>query len=103
MTIPLTAFVLLGAALFCIGLYGAVSRNGTVQVLMSLELMMMAISINLVAFSAFITPNDMQGQFFTIFGMVISAAEVGIGLALVVAVFKARGSIELNELDELRG
>lgn len=103
MTIPLSAFLILGAALFAIGLYGAVSRNAAVQVLMSLELMSMAVSLNLVAFSTYVTPQTMSGQFFTVFAMVISAAEVGIGLALVVALFRTARTAELDELNKLRG
>lgn len=103
MTVGLSAYLLLAAALFSIGLYGAVSRRGAVQVLMSLEMMAIAIDINLLAFSRFVTPIEMTGQFFTVFVMIVSAAEIGLGLALVVAIFRAARSSEVDDLSELRG
>lgn len=103
MTVGLSAYLLLAAALFSLGLYGAVSKRGAVQVLMSLELMAIAVNINLLAFSRYVTPTDMTGQFFTAFVMIVSAAEIGLGLALVVAIFRAARSSELDELSELKG
>ncbi len=85
------------------GLYGAVSKKGAVQVLMSLELMAVAVSLNLIAFSRYVTPIEMTGQFFTVFVMVVSAAEIGLGLALVLAIFKSARSSEVDSLNELKG
>lgn len=103
MTIGLEAYLLLAAALFSMGLYGAVSKKGAVQVLMSLELMAVAVDLNLVAFSRFVTPVDMTGQFFTVFVMIVSAAEIGLGLALVLAIFKSARSSEIDSLSGLKG
>lgn len=103
MTIGLEAYLLLAAALFSLGLYGAVSKKGAVQVLMSLELMAVAVDLNLVAFSRFVTPVDMTGWFFAVFVMVVSAAEIGLGLALVLAIFKSARSSEIDSLSELKG
>lgn len=103
MKIGLEAYLILGAALFSIGLYGAVSKRGAVQVLMALELMAIAVDINMLAFSRYVTPLPMTGQFFAVFVMVISAAEVGLGLALVLAIFKRSRSAEVTELSELKG
>lgn len=103
MTIGLEAYLLLAAALFSMGLYGAVSKKGAVQVLMSLELMAVAVDLNLVAFSRFVTPVDMTGQFFTVFVMIVSAAEIGLGLALVLAIFKRARSSEIDSLSGLKG
>lgn len=103
MRVGLEAFLLLGAALFALGVYGAVSKKSAIQVLMSLELMSMAVGINLIAFSRFRTPQIMTGWFFTIFEMVISAAEVGLGLALVLAIFRRSRSSEVTDLSELKG
>ena len=103
MTIGLPAYLVLGAVLFSLGLYGAVSKKGAVQVLMSLEIMAVAVDLNLLAFSHFVTPQTMTGQFFTVFVMVLSAAEIGLGLALVVAIFRASRSAEVTELSELKG
>lgn len=103
MTIGLEAFLGLSAVLFALGLYGAVSKRSAVMVLMSLELMAVAISLNMVAFSRFVTPEKMTGQFFAIFSMVVSAAEIGLGLALVVAIYRRARSIELPSLERLKG
>lgn len=103
MALGLNAYLILAAALFSIGLFGAVSKKGAVQVLMSLELMSVAVDLNLVAFSRYVTPLEMTGQFFTVFVMIVSAAEIGLGLALVVAIFKASRTAEVDELAELKG
>jgi len=103
MTVGLPAYLVLGGVLFSLGLYGAVSKKGAVQVLMSLELMSIAIDLNLLAFSRFVTPLEMTGQFFTVFVMVLSAAEIGLGLALVVAIFRASRTAEVTSLSELKG
>lgn len=103
MRVGLDAFLILGAVLFSMGLYGAVTKRGAVQVLMSLELMSVAIGVNLVAFSRFRTPVEMTGWFFTVFTMVISAAEVGLGLALILAIYRQSRSSEVTGLSELKG
>lgn len=103
MTVGLTPFLVLSAVLFGTGLYGAVSKRSAVMVLMSLELMAAAVNIALVAFSRFTTPVAMTGQFFTIFVMVVSAAEIGLGLGLVLALYRESRSVELDTLDRLRG
>lgn len=103
MRVGLEPFLMLGAALFALGLYGAVSKKGAVQVLMSLELMSIGIGVNLIAFSRFRTPAEMTGWFFTVFTMVISAAEVGLGLALILAIYRRSRSSEVTGLSELKG
>ena len=102
MRVGVEAFLMLAAVLFSLGLYGAVSKKGAVQVLMSLELMSVAVNINLVALSRFVTPVTMDGLFFTIFVMVISAAEVGLGLALIIAIYRRARTSELTGLSELK-
>lgn len=94
---------MLAAVLFSLGLYGALSKKATVQLLMSLELMAIAININLVAFSRFTTARTMDGLFFAVFTMVISAAEVGLGLALILAVYRRSHQSEVTSLSELKG
>lgn len=103
MTVGLEAFLLLAAALFCIGLFGALSKKSTVMVLMSLELMTNAVNINLVAVSRFLHPEAMTGQFFAAFSMVVAAAEIGLGLALVLALYRRTRSVELDRAQRLRG
>ena len=103
MRVGLDAFLMLAAVLFSLGLYGALSKKATVQLLLSLELMSIAVNINVVALSRFITPRTMDGLFFAVFTMVISAAEIGIGLALVLAIYRQARSSEVNSLSELKG
>ena len=103
MRVGVEAFVILSAVLFALGLYGAVSKKATVMILMSLELMAVAININLVALSRFVTPRTMDGLFFAVFSMVDSAAEVGLGLALVLAVYRRSRDSEVTGLSRLKG
>lgn len=103
MRVGVEAFLMLGAVLFALGLYGAVSKKATVLILMSLELMAIAVNINLVALSRFVTPHTLDGLFFAVFTMVDSAAEIGLGLALVLAVYKRSRQSEVTGLSELKG
>lgn len=103
MQVGLPYFLALAAVLFSLGVYGAISKRSAVSVLMSLELMAIAININLVALSRFVTPAQLTGQYFAAFMMVVSAAEVGIGLALVLALYRQTRTIELDRVDELKG
>jgi NADH-quinone oxidoreductase subunit K len=103
MQVGLEAFVILAAILFSLGLYGAVSKRSAVMVLMSLELMAVSVNLNMIALSRFITPTVLTGQFFAIFTMVVSAAEIGLGLALVLAIYRRSRTIELSSMDRLKG
>lgn len=97
----LNQFLLLGAVLFCLGVYGVLARRNAVLVLMSVELILNAVNINLIAFGAF--HDTVLGQVFAIFVIAIAAAEVGVGLALVLLVYRNRQSIQLDELDLMKG
>ncbi len=97
------AFLALAAVLFSLGLYGAVSKKSAVMVLMSLEIMAVAVNLNMVALSRWVTPETMTGQFFSMFTMVVSAAEIGLGLALVLAIYRRSRSIELSTMERLKG
>lgn len=103
MEVGLEAFLLLAAILFAIGLFGALTRKSTIQVLMSLEVMSVAVNINLIALSRFVTPTTMDGQFFALFAMVVSAAEIGLGLALVLALYRKSQKGDVTDFDELKG
>lgn len=98
-----SAFLALAAVLFTLGLYGAVARKSAVMVLMSLELMAVSVGLNMVALSRFVTPAEMTGQFFAIFTMVVSAAEIALGLALVLAIYRKTRTVELSSIDTLKG
>jgi NADH:ubiquinone oxidoreductase subunit K len=90
------------AALFSVGIYGVLARRNAVLVLMSIELMLNAVNINLVAFSQFLRDAAMSGQVFALFVVTVAAAEVGIGLAIVILIFRNRETINVDEINLLR-
>ncbi|MCZ7535834.1 MAG: NADH-quinone oxidoreductase subunit NuoK [Acidimicrobiia bacterium] len=98
----LNQFLLLGAFLFCAGVYGVITRRNAVLVLMSVELMLAAVNINLVAFSAY-RAGDVVGQVFALFVLTIAAAEVGVGLAIVLLIYRNIRSSDLDDVDVLKG
>jgi NADH-quinone oxidoreductase subunit K len=102
-TIPLTWFLLVGAGLFSMGLYGALARRNAVAVLMGVELLLNAVNINLIAFNRYIVPQQVTGQVFAIFVLAIAAAEAAVGLALIIAIYRSRDSVNLDDLDLLKG
>jgi NAD(P)H-quinone oxidoreductase subunit 4L len=97
----LNQFLILAAALFCIGVYGVLARRNGVLVLMSVELMLNAVNLNLIAFSAYL--NEVAGQVFALFVITIAAAEVGVGLAIVLLIYRNLHSPDLDQVDQLRG
>ena len=97
----LNQYLILSAFLFCTGIYGVVARKNAVLVLMSIELMLNAVNINLVAFSAF--RNVVAGQVFALFVITIAAAEVGVGLAIVLLIYRNERTSDLDEVDHLKG
>ena len=97
----LNEFLLLAAILFSIGVYGVIARRNGVMVLMSIELILNAVNINLVAFSAM--EHSISGQVFALFIIAVAAAEVGVGLAIVLAIFRNRRSVDLDEVDLMKG
>ena len=97
----LNQFLLLSAVLFAIGVYGVIARRNGVAVLMSIEIILNAVNINFVAFSAM--TGTVAGQVFALFVIAIAAAEVGVGLAIVLVIYRNRRSIDLDEVDLMRG
>lgn len=97
----LNQFLLLAAALFCIGVYGVLARRNAVLVLMSVELILNSVNINLVAFGAF--RDSVTGSVFALFVIAVAAAEVGVGLAMVLLLYRNRKSIDLTEVDLMKG
>ncbi len=95
-------FLLLGAALFSLGIYGVLSRRNAVLVLLSVELMLAAVNINLVAFDRVNQDVIAGGQVFALFIIAVAAAEVGIGLAIVLLIFRNRRSANIDELDLMK-
>ncbi len=97
----LNLFLILAAFLFCTGIYGVLARRNGVLVLMSVELMLVAVNLNLVAFSAYL--DQIAGQVFALFVITIAAAEVGVGLALVLLIYRNLRSPDLDQIDVLKG
>jgi NADH:ubiquinone oxidoreductase subunit K len=98
-------FLLLGAALFAIGVYGVLARRNGVLVLMSIELILNAVNINLIAFGALRDDPTavITGQVFALFVITVAAAEVGVGLAIVLLIYRNRHSVDLDEIDLMSG
>lgn len=96
--------LLLASFLFCVGVYGIIARRNAVLVLMSVELMLNAVNINLVAFQNLLFTDQAAatGQVFALFIIVVAAAEVGVGLAIVLNLFRNRASIDIDDIDLLR-
>ena len=97
----LNQFLLLGAVLFCIGVYGVIARRNAVMVLMSIELILNSVNINLIAFA--LRNGSVDGHVFALYVIAVAAAEVGVGLAMVLLVYRNRRSIALDELAEMKG
>ena len=100
--IGLEHFLFVAAVLFVIGLYGVLTKRNITAILMSMELMLNAVNINLIAFSRFITPEAMTGQVFAIFTITIAAAELAVGLALVFRIYHDRNTVDAEQLNRMR-
>jgi NADH:ubiquinone oxidoreductase subunit K len=101
-SIGLEHYLVLSAMLFGIGLYGALTRRNAVVILMCIELMLNAVNISLVAFSSYVVPQLLTGQVFAIFVMVVAAAEVAVGLAIILAIFRGQGDIDTNNINLMK-
>jgi NADH:ubiquinone oxidoreductase subunit K len=97
----LNQFLLLAAILFSIGVYGVIARKNTVMVLMSIELILNAVNINLLTFGA--ANADVAAAVFALFVIAVAAAEVGVGLAMVLIIYRNRQSVDLDEVDSMKG
>lgn len=102
MAIPLSWWLTVSAALFCLGVYGSLSRRNAIGILMGVELILNAVNVNLVAFWRHVAPNDVAGQIFAIVVIAVAAAEASVGLAIVIAVYRRRHSVVVEELDILK-
>lgn len=96
-------FLLVGAALFSFGLYGVITRKNAVLVLASVELMLAAVNINLVAFDVYLSDTLHAGQVFSLFIIALAAAEVGIGIAIVLMIYRNQQTADVDKLDLMRG
>lgn len=102
MTPGLEQYLILSAVLFCTGFFGAVTRRSAVMVLISIEVMLVSVNIALVAFSRFVTPVELSGQAFALFVIVVAAAEVAIGLAIILTLYRDRHTIDTEKIDLLK-
>ncbi len=102
MNIPLSWYLLLAAALFCIGLFGVLTRRNAIAILLGIELMLNAVNINLVAFWRYLDPSKMTGQAFAIIVFAVAAAEVAVGLALIISVYRRRSTVIADEIDLMK-
>ncbi|MGQ9532422.1 MAG: NADH-quinone oxidoreductase subunit NuoK [Desulfotomaculales bacterium] len=100
--VGLNHFIVLSALLFAVGLFGVLTKRNAVAVLICIELMLNAVNLNLVAINRFITPTAFIGQVFAIFIITVAAAEVGVGLAIIIAIYRNRLTVNLDEFDWLK-
>jgi len=98
----LEQYLILSAVLFCIGLLGVLTQRNLVKVIMCLEIMLNAVNITLIAFSQYVTPVMLTGQIFAIFVMVVAAAEVSVGIAIIFSVYRNRESVDIENFDILK-
>ncbi len=100
--IGLSHYLLVAAALFCIGVYSVITKKNAIAVLMGIEFMLNAININLVAFNHFMAPSQVIGQVFAIFIIGVAAAEVSLGLAIILSLYRQRHLVAIDEMDILK-
>ncbi len=103
LAVGLPHYLGLGAVLFCVGLYGALSRRNAVAVLMSVGIMLNAVNITFVALSTYVAPAAAAGQIFALFVMTVAAAEVAVGLAIILSVYRQHATVDVERLDSMRG
>ena len=102
MSIGLEHYLILATVLFSIGLYGALTKRNAIVILMSIELMLNAVNIVMVAFSRYIVPLLLTGQVFALFIIVVAAAEAAVGLAIIMAIYRSRETIDATKIDLMK-
>lgn len=102
MPVGLLHYLILSSVLFSIGLYGVLAKRNVVVILMCIEIMLNATNIALVAFSRYITPTLLTGQIFAVFVIVVAAAEVVVGIAIIFAIYRSRKSVDINNFDLMK-
>jgi len=100
--IPLTYYLIFSAILFCAGVYGVLARRNSIMILVSIELMLNAVNINLIAFSAYIGGSELIGQIFSLFAIAVGAGEIGVGLAIILNLYRLRNTINIDQIDFLK-
>lgn len=102
MQIQLQYILVLAAALFCIGIYGLVTSRNAVRVLMSIELLLNSVNLNFMGFSNFTDPGEIKGQVFTVFVLTVAAAEAAVGLAIILAIYRNRNTVDMEQFNLLK-
>jgi len=100
--IPLSWYLIFSAALFSTGLFGVLARKNAIAIIIGIELMLNAVNLNLVAFWRYITPDAITGQVFAVIVFAVAAAEVAVGLALIISIYRRRNTIIAEEIDMLK-
>ena len=103
--LTLNHFLILGAILFCIGLYGAIAKHNAIAVLMGIEIMLNAVNVSLVAFSYYNHTqyaNHLTGQIFAIFIITVAAAEAAVALAMVISIYRKRDTVDMSDIDMMK-
>ncbi|NJD57816.1 MAG: NADH-quinone oxidoreductase subunit NuoK [Anaerolineales bacterium] len=100
--IPLSWYLTFAAVLFCVGLYGVLVRKNAIGILMGIELMLNSVNVNLIAFWRYRSPNDIAGQAFAIIVFAVAAAEVAVGLALIISIYRRRNSVVADDMNLLK-
>lgn len=100
--IPLTWYLVLAAALFCLGLYGALARRNAIAILMGIELMLNGVNLNLIAFWRYHLPGSIAGQAFAVIVFAVAASEAAVGLALIISIYRRRQTVIVEDIDLLR-
>ena len=100
--IPLSWYLIFAAILFCIGLYGVLVRKNAIAILMGIELMLNSVNVNLIAFWRYRSPEEIAGQAFAIIVFAVAAAEVAVGLALIISIYRRRSSVVADDMNMLK-
>jgi NADH-quinone oxidoreductase subunit K len=100
--IPLSWYLILSAAIFCVGLFGVLARRNAVAILMGIELMLNAVNINLVAFWRYLSPEIIAGQVFVIIVFAVAASEAAVGLALIISIYRRRTSVAAEDINLMK-
>jgi NADH:ubiquinone oxidoreductase subunit K len=101
-SVGLDQYLALSALLFCIGLFGVLTQRNVIKIIMCVEIMLNAVNISLIAFSRYVTPVILTGQLFAIFVMVVAAAEVAVGIAVIFAAYRNRESVDIENFNVLK-
>ena len=102
MSVGLEHYLVLSAVLFAIGLYGALSKRNTIAILLCIEIMLNAVNIAMVAFSRYVVPQMLTGHVFVIFIMAVAAAEAAVGLAIIMAIYRRKGTVDPTDIDSMK-